>query len=378
VTKSDTPHPHSHWMLREIYEQPDTLAATLAHYLDAEGFRTATCEPILQWLKRVQSKIVIAASGSSRHAGLVAELVIEDLSGIAVDVEYASEYCYRAERALPNAAVLVISQSGETVDTLAALRKAKLAGHETLAITNVDGSTMEREATAAFPTVAGRERAIPATKSFTAQLLNLYLLGLMKARLCDTLSESELKERLAELATLPASVETQLKGWDDAIRSIAEHFQHARNFLFLGRGVHYAIAREGALKLKESAYFHAEGYPSGELKHGPNALVAEGTPLVMLATVDHSDPDSVQRYEKVVQLIRDMREQGATILAIANAGDETVGALASHTVYVAEMREPLLAICETIPLQLLSFWMAINNGIDVDHPRNLTKAVLSE
>jgi glucosamine--fructose-6-phosphate aminotransferase (isomerizing) len=365
-------------MLREIYEQPETLTATLARYLDADGFRTATCEPVLAWLKRVQSKIVIAASGSSRHAGLVAELVIEDLSGIAVDVEYASEYCYRAERSLPDAAVLVISQSGETVDTLAALRKAKLAGHETLAITNVDDSTMEREATAAFPTVAGRERAIPATKSFTAQLLNLYLLALMKARLCDTLSESELKERLAELATLPACIEAQLKGWDDAIRVIAKRLHHARNFLFLGRGIHYAIAREGALKLKESAYLHAEGYPSGELKHGPNALVVDGTPLVMIATVDRSDPDSVQRYDKVVQLMRDMREQGATILAIANAGDEAIAPLASHTIYVTEMREPLLAICETIPMQLLSYWMAINNGIDVDHPRNLTKAVLSE
>jgi glucosamine--fructose-6-phosphate aminotransferase (isomerizing) len=378
VTKSDTPHPHPHWMLREIYEQPETLAATLARYLDADGFRAATCKPILEWLQRIESKIVIAASGSSRHAGLVAELVIEDLSGIAVDVEYASEYCYRAERALPNAAVLVISQSGETVDTLAALRKAKLAGHETLAITNVDDSTMEREATAAFPTIAGRERAIPATKSFTAQLLNLYLLALMKARQLDTLSESELKARLSELAALPADIEAQLKGWDDAMRVIAGRLQHARNFLFLGRGIHYAIAREGALKLKESAYLHAEGYPSGELKHGPNALVVDGTPLVMLATVDHSDPDSVQRYDKVAQLMRDMREQGATILAIANTGDEAIAALASHTIYVAEMREPLLAICETIPLQLLSYWMAINNGIDVDHPRNLTKAVLSE
>jgi glutamine---fructose-6-phosphate transaminase (isomerizing) len=378
VSKSDTPHPHPHWMLREIYEQPETLTATLARYLDADGFRTAICEPVLEWLKRVQSKIVIAASGSSRHAGLVAELVIEDLSGIAVDVEYSSEYCYRAERSLPNAAVLVISQSGETVDTLAALRKAKLAGHETLAITNVDDSTMEREATAAFPTVAGRERAIPATKSFTAQLLNLYLLALMKARLCDTLSESELKERLSELTTLPASIEAQLKGWDDAMLIIANRLHHAKNFLFLGRGIHYAIAREGALKLKESAYLHAEGYPSGELKHGPNALVVDGTPLVMIATVDRSDPDSVQRYDKVVQLMRDMREQGATILAIANAGDEAVGGLASHAVYVTEMRDPLLAICETIPLQLLSYRMAINNGIDVDHPRNLTKAVLSE
>jgi glucosamine--fructose-6-phosphate aminotransferase (isomerizing) len=172
--------------------------------------------------------------------------------------------------------------------------------------------------------------------------------------------------------------EEQLKGWDEAMHRVAHQYRKARNFLFLGRGIHYPIAREGALKLKESAYLHAEGYPSGELKHGPNALVAEGTPLVMLATVDRSDADSVQRYEKVVQLMRDMREQRASILAIANVGDELIGELADHTVYVAEMREPLLAICEMIPLQLLSYWMAINNGIDVDHPRNLTKTVLAE
>jgi glutamine---fructose-6-phosphate transaminase (isomerizing) len=378
MTNSESPSPYPHWMLREIYEQPATLAATLARYVDAEGFRAETCVPVQAWLERVQSKLVIAASGSSRHAGLVAELMIEDLSGLAVDVEYASEYCYRAERSLPNAAVLVISQSGETVDTLAALRKANLVGHETLAITNVDDSTMEREATAAFPTVAGRERAIPATKSFTAQLLNLYLVALMKARAVEAITTAELQERLAEAAKLPAQIEAQLKGWDEAMRAIADEFWKAKNFLFLGRGVHYAIAREGALKLKESAYLHAEGYPSGELKHGPNALVAEGTPLVMLATVDRNDSESVQRYEKVVQLMREMREQGATVLAIANVGDAAVAALASHTVYVAETREALLAISEVVPLQLLSYWMAINNGIDVDHPRNLTKAVLAE
>lgn len=159
---------------------------------------------------------------------------------------------------------------------------------------------------------------------------------------------------------------------------VAQQYRDAKNFLFLGRGIHYPIAREGALKLKESAYLHAEGYPCGELKHGPNALVAEGTPLVMIATVDTSDAESNQRYGKTVQLMRDMRDQRASILAIANVGDVLVPELADHTVFVGEMREPLLAICEIIPLQLLSYWMAINHGIDVDHPRNLTKAVLAE
>ena len=381
---STKPSPFAHWMLREIFEQPSTLEATVARYVDGDQLCSETCAPVLEWLKRVHNKIVIAASGSSRHAGLLAELIIEDLSGIQVDVEYASEYSYRSEKALTNTAVMVISQSGETADTLAALRKANGIGNETLAITNVDESTMEREATVSFPTVAGRERAIPATKSFTAQLLNLYLLALMSAVSRDgidpnyTMDAAELKQRLAEVAALPGQIEAQLRGWEEAMHGVAYQYREAKNFLFLGRGIHYPIAREGALKLKESAYLHAEGYPSGELKHGPNALVAEGTPLVMIATVDHSDPDSIQRYEKVVQLMRDMRDQHASILAIANTGDETVASLADHTVYVAEMREPLLAICETIPLQLLSYWMAINNGIDVDHPRNLTKAVLAE
>jgi len=378
MTSSSNASPYCHWMLREIYEQPATLAATLAQYIEGGTFSQETCASILAWLPNIQSKLIVAASGSSRHAGLYAELVMEDLSGIAVDVEYASEYCYRSEKSMVDAAVMVISQSGETADTLAALRKASMAGHATLAITNVDHSSMAREATASFPTIAGRERAIPATKSFTAQLLNLYLLALMNAAARKAVDTSEIAVRLKEAAQLPAQIEAQLSGWDDAMRQVADEYRAAKNFLYLGRGLHYAIAREGALKLKESAYLHAEGYPSGELKHGPNALVAENTPLVMIATVDRSDENSVQRYEKVLQLMRDMREQGANVLAIANSGDEAVGALASRTVYVEERREALLAICEVIPLQLLSYWMAVNNGIDVDHPRNLTKAVLAE
>jgi glutamine---fructose-6-phosphate transaminase (isomerizing) len=374
----DSLGPYAHWMLREIYDQPVTLAATLDRYVNADGFRADACAPVREWLLAARNEIVIAASGSSRHAGMVAELMIEDLSGIAVDVEYASEYCYRSEKSLKNAAVLVVSQSGETADTLAALRKANLAGHQTLAITNVAHSTMAREATVSFPTEAGRERAIPATKSFTAQLLNLYLLSLLAAESRKAIDAAELKALLAEVAEVPLLVKKQLEGWENSVRTIAEKYGTAKNFLFLGRGVHYPIAREGALKLKESAYLHAEGYPSGELKHGPNALVSEETPLVMVATVDRRDAESVQRYERVLQLMRDMREQGADILAVANTGDKAVEGLAAHVIPVEEMREALLPICEVIPLQLLSYFMAINNGIDVDNPRNLTKAVLAE
>lgn len=374
----DTPHPYAHWMLREIHDQPATLAATFDRYVDSEGFRADICAPVREWLKAASREIVIAASGSSRHAGMVAELMIEDLSGIGVDVEYASEYCYRSEKSMKHAAVLVVSQSGETADTLAALRKAKLAGHQTLAITNVATSTMAREAAVSFPTAAGRERAIPATKSFTAQLMNLRLLALLAAQSNGAIDATEIKALLAEFAGLPALVAAQLEGWEASVRVVAGRYRKAKNFLFLGRGIHYPIAREGSLKLKESAYLHAEGYPSGELKHGPNALVSEGTPLVMIATVDRSDAESVERYEKVLHLMRDMRAQGAEILAIANTGDAEVAKLATDVIEVQETREPMLAICEVIPLQFLSYFMAINNGIDVDHPRNLTKAVLAE
>jgi glucosamine--fructose-6-phosphate aminotransferase (isomerizing) len=365
-------------MLREIHEQSDALATTLAQFVENDRFRAEICAPVREWLRAAKSDIVIAASGSSRHAGIVAEVLIEDMSGIHVDVEYASEYCYRSEKALKNASVMVISQSGETADTLAALRKAHAAGHPTLAVTNVPGSSMAKEATISFPTAAGRERAVPATKSFTAQLLNLYLLSLLAAEALGELSANEITTRLEELTALPATVAAQLSGWESAVRAIVPKYKAASSFLFLGRGVHYPIAREGALKLKESAYIHAEGYPSGELKHGPNALVGDDTPLVMLATRDPNDPESVERYEKVLHLMRDMRAQGATILAIANTGDTDIAALANDTIFVEPAREALLPIYETIPLQFLSYFAAIQNGIDVDHPRNLTKAVLAE
>lgn len=375
---TDTPAPFPHWMLKEIHEQPSTLVATLEQYVDGKGFREDTCSAARAWLAAAKGEIVVAASGSSRHAGLVAELLIEDLSGIAVDVEYASEYSYRSEKSLKDAAVIVVSQSGETADTLSALRKAAAVGHKTLAVTNVPASTMAKEATVSFPTLAGRERAIPATKSFTAQLLVLHLLALLAAQAREALSSKVVQEHLDQLAKLPKLMETQLPMWVEKVKQVADEYKPFRNFLFLGRGVHYPIAREGALKLKESSYLHAEGYPSGELKHGPNALVSEGTPLVMIATVDRNDAESVLRYEKIVHLMKDMRTQGANILAIANEGDGEVEALATAVIPVVAASETALTLLEVVPLQLLSYFMAINNGIDVDRPRNLVKAVVQE
>ena len=377
MPNESTPAKFNHWMHNEIYEQPAALTATMNAYVGPEGF-LESCQPLRDWLVKTESELVIVASGSSRHAGQVAELFIEDRSGIAVDVEYASEYSYRAERVLKKASVIVISQSGETVDTLAALRKAHKMGHPTMAITNVAGSNMASEAGTSFPTWGGRERAVPATKSFTTQLLNLYLLSLIAAEVRNTLPAAECSVLLERVRTLPRLVQDQLQAWDDAAKRVAAIYAGAKSFLFLGRGIHYPIAREAALKLKESSYLHAEGYPSGELKHGPNALVSDETPLVMLATYDSKDEGSMERYAKVLQLMADMQQQGARILAIANTGDKAVASLANDVIWVRETQEELLTICEIIPLQLFAYHVAINNGIDVDNPRNLSKAVLVE
>ena len=372
---------YAHWMLEEIYAQPQTLLDTYARYAGDEGFHEEVCAPLRAWFAEMEGGLVIAASGSSRHAGMVAEITMEDLGGIPVDVEYASEYCYRASGSSgspKDAAVLVISQSGETADTLAALRRANASGRKTMAVTNVENSSMAREASLFVPVVAGRERAIPATKSFTGQLLVLHLLALLAAEATKQASIVETRQRLEAVRRLPALIEQQLPGWEANVRTIAEQYRGIENFLFLGRGVHYPIAREGALKLKESAYLHAEGYPAGELKHGPNALVSDQTPLVILATVDRSDPDSVERYRRTLGLMNDMRRQGANILAVANAGDAEVAALATHTIAVQPTTEWLLPICEVVPLQLFSYVMSVMRGIDVDHPRNLVKAVVEE
>ena len=364
-----------HAMLREIFEQPAAIQRTLDLYLDGDGLKQDVFAPMEQWLNS-RGEVLIAASGSSRHAGLAAEIVFEDLCGLAVDVEYSSEYSCRpaVNSRLPS--VLVISQSGETSDTLAALRFAKEGRQLTLAIANVPGSTMLREAGAAMPLAAGKELAIPATKSFTCQLTALYLLALYEGSWLGSFEEEQLKERIEELRRLPAAIERQLEGWRGTMKEIAARVSDAESFLFLGRGVHYAIAREGALKMKESSYVTAEGYPTGELKHGPNALVSEHVPLVALATVDRTLDDSVLRYEKTLQLLGDMKKQGARVIAVANTGDREVAALATHCVFVDTASEHLLPIPEVVPLQLFAYQMALERGVDVDRPRNLSKAVI--
>ncbi|HEU5458475.1 MAG TPA: SIS domain-containing protein [Terracidiphilus sp.] len=364
-----------HAMLREIYEQPDALERTLDTYLHDGALRPEVAERLAEWAHPA-GEVLIAASGSSRHSGLAAEIFLEDLCGLAVDVEYASEYSCRGEGDARRPAVIVISQSGETSDTLAALREVRKRGQATLAITNAAESTMAREAQVSMPLAAGKERAIPATKSFTCQLAVLYLLSLYEGARNGRMNASALAENITRLRAVPAAIAAQLDGWRAQMAALAAKHRDASTFLFLGRGVHYAIAREGALKLKEASYVHAEGYPTGELKHGPNALVSDRVPLVVLATVDRSLKDSVVRYEKTLQLLTDMKAQGATVIAIANAGDRKVRALAGDCVEVQPANEYLLPMLEVVPLQLFAYFMALEHGVDVDRPRNLSKAVV--
>ena len=369
-----------HEMLREIYEQPLALRHTLALYLADNQLKPEVAAMLASWAIP-EGEILIAASGSSRHSGLAAEILLEDLCGLAVDVEYASEYSCRGANTkgdVRHPSVLVLSQSGETSDTLAALREAHLRGQKTLAITNVYGSTMAREADVAMPLAAGIEKAIPATKSFTCQLAVLYLLALYEGTRLGRIDAESLASHIRELQALPDSIEKQLDGWRMQMDALATKYKHANTFLYLGRGIHYAIAREGALKLKEASYVHAEGYPTGELKHGPNALVSDTVPLVVLATVDRGLEASVVRYEKTLQLLADMKEQGAKVIAIANEDDKQIASQVTDCVRVAQASEYLLPILEVVPLQLFAYFMALEHGVDVDRPRNLKKAVVEK
>jgi len=368
----------AHEMLREIYEQPEALRRTLALYLHGRELKPDVARMLAGW-STPEGNVLIAASGSSRHSGLAAEILLEDLCGLAVDVEYASEYSCRggADRmALCQPSVLVLSQSGETSDTLAALREAARRGQKTLAITNTADSTMVREAFVSVPLAAGVERAIPATKSFTCQLAVLYLLALYEGVRLGRMDEATLARSIAELSALSGCIEAQLDGWREQMAALARKYRSASTFLYLGRGIHYAIAREGALKLKEASYVHAEGYPAGELKHGPNALVSDRVPLVVLATVDRELEPSRARYARTLQLLSDMKAQGAKVIALGNTGDEEVQMLASDFVPVQPASEYLLPISEVVPLQLFSYFMALEHGVDVDRPRNLSKAVV--
>jgi glutamine---fructose-6-phosphate transaminase (isomerizing) len=367
----------AHDMLREIHEQPQALWRTLQLYLRGDALRPETIQQLKDWA-RPSDHVVIAASGSSRHAGLAGEIWLEELSGVEVDVEYASEYSFGDHSSQGGSACLVLSQSGETADTLGALRDAKRHGWKTLAITNAANSTMAREADVSMPLGAGPERAIPATKSFTCQLAALYIVALCEGASAGRFDERQLQILIAELWAQCEQMQGQLAGWQERMAGLTQKYAGASTFLFLGSGIHYAIAREGALKLKEASYVHAEGYPAGELRHGPNALVSDAVPVVAIATVEARVPASVQRYEKTLRLLRDLKAQGARVIAIANAGDEAVAELATDIVAVKPAPELLLPLTEVVPLQLFAYYMALERGVNMDRPRNLTKAVVEQ
>jgi glutamine---fructose-6-phosphate transaminase (isomerizing) len=369
-----------HEMLREIFEQPEALGRTLALYLEGKGLNAEVASRLAGWANPA-GEILIAASGSSRHSGLYAEILLEDLCGLAVDVEYASEYSCRGGPDFTDPrhpSVLVLSQSGETTDTLAALSEARQRGQKTLAITNHPASTMAYLADVSMPLSAGLEKAIPATKSFTCQLAVLYLLALYEGARLGRMNAAVIGEHIEELRSVPGRIGAALDGWREQMAALASKYSSAATFLYLGRGIHYAIAREGALKLKEASYVHAEGYPVGELKHGPNALVSDRVPLVVLATVDRALEASVLRYEKTLQLLGDMKTQGAKVIAIANTDDDEIAGLAGDCVRVEPASEYLLPVLEVVPLQLFAYFMALEHGVDVDRPRNLSKAVVEK
>jgi len=377
-----------HEMLREIFEQPAALKRTLDLYLSHGALKPEVAAKLANWPNQA-GEVLIAASGSSRHSGLYGEILLEDLCGLAVDVEYASEYSCRGGPGyaalsgpsfidVRHPSVIVISQSGETSDTLAALEEAHRQGHKSLAITNHAESTMATEADVSMPLAAGIEKAIPATKSFTCQLAVLYLLALYEGARLKRMDSAALTAHIAELTSLPDKLGAQLDAWRERAEALTRKYESAITFLYLGRGIHYAIAREGALKLKEASYVHAEGYPVGELKHGPNALVSDRVPLVVLATVDRTLEASVLRYEKTLQLLADLKVQGARVIAVANAGDEKVAALAADCIAIPHASEYLLPILEIVPLQLFAYYMALEHGVNVDRPRNLSKAVVEK
>jgi glucosamine--fructose-6-phosphate aminotransferase (isomerizing) len=322
-------------------------------------------------------RVRIIACGTSWHAGLAGKFFIEKLARIPVEVDYGSEFRYRDPIILEDTLTVVISQSGETADTLAAQREAKHRGSKTLAICNVVGSMITREAAGAIYTHAGPEIGVASTKAFTCQLTALLILAMQLGQANQRLDESASRCLVQEMLRIPGKLETVLQ--HDAIyEQLARDFHHATNALYLGRGVHYPIALEGALKLKEISYIHAEGYPAGEMKHGPNALIDEKLPVVVLATQDRSSDESRVLYEKTLSNIQEVKAREGIVIAVVTEGDEHVRKTADHVIEIPATRELFSPLLEIVPLQLLAYHIAVRRGCDVDQPRNLAKSVTVE
>ncbi len=370
---------YKHFMLKEINEQPRAVRDTILGRVSADTGRVFLSEMQLSDADlRACTQITIAACGTSWHAGLAGKFMIERLARLRTEVDYASEFRYRSPIADPASIGLLITQSGETADTIAAQRELHALGSRTIAICNVVGAAVSREAQGTITTNAGPEIGVASTKAFTAQLTALFLLALHMAQLRGTVTEAESIQLVAELNKIPGKLEEVLRSVDDQCSRLARAFHTSNDFLFLGRGIHYPLALEGALKLKEISYIHAEGYPAGEMKHGPNALIDETLPVVVIATQDPSDPASVLKYEKTLSNIQEVTARSGRVIAIAIEGDRQIAQLVEHTIHIPPAPELLLPILEVVPLQLLAYHIAVRRGCDVDQPRNLAKSVTVE
>ncbi len=362
---------YRHFMLKEIYEQPRAIMDTIRGRFSQET-GSIHLEEIGLTSERLREvkKIFIVACGTSWHAGLVGKYMIEELACIPTEVDIASEFRYRCPLVGKDNLFIAITQSGETADTLAAMREAKRKGATVIAVCNVVGSTASREADGVVYTHAGPEIGVASTKAFTAQLTALYLFGLFFAKVRSTLSGDEVKKKLAELVHVPTLVERCLEG-DPGIEQIAKRYFKASDFLYLGRGPNFPVALEGALKLKEISYIHAEGYPAGEMKHGPIALIDENMPVVVLAGKNGV-------YEKILANIQEVKARSGIVIAMATAGDTEIGKMADHVVEIPATNSLLMPVLMSIPLQLLAYHIAVLRGADVDQPRNLAKSVTVE
>ncbi|UJP66258.1 glutamine--fructose-6-phosphate transaminase (isomerizing) [Mongoliitalea daihaiensis] len=362
---------YEHFMLKEINEQPRSIADCMRGRLDAKNGRLVL-GGLRDYMNKFQNakRIIITACGTSWHAGLVAEYLFEEFARIPVEVEYASEFRYRNPVVNSEDFIIAISQSGETADTLAAIELAKSKGATIFGVCNVVGSSIARATHAGSYTHAGPEIGVASTKAFTAQISVLTMMALKLGYQRGTLSESRYMQLLSELETIPSKVERALK-LNDKIQVIAAEYKDARNFLYLGRGYNFPVALEGALKLKEISYIHAEGYPAAEMKHGPIALIDEEMPVVFIATKDSS-------YEKVVSNIQEVKARKGKIIAVVTEGDDTVKHMADHVIEIPETEEAFVPLIAVVPLQQLSYHIAVMRGCNVDQPRNLAKSVTVE
>ena len=367
-----------HFTLKEIYEQPRAVRDTMLGRVSPETGDVFLDEmEISEEDFRSFRDIKMVAAGTSRHAGLAGKIMIERLARVPVEVDYASEFRHRDPLVSPQTLTILITQSGETADTVAAQREAHAKGSKTLAICNVLDSMVPREANGTIYTHAGPEIGVASTKTFTAQMTALYLFAVYLGRTRGVLPAEEAKALLAPLVALPKNLEAVLQK-DDEIEDLARRFYRSTDFLFLGRGVHFPVALEGALKMKKVSYINAEAYPAGEMKHGPNALITDGLPVVVIATCNWQSAYSKQRYERTISNIKEAKARAATIIALVTEGDREVRAMADHLIVLPHTTGMLSTILEAVPLQLLAYHIGVLRGCDVDQPRNLAKSVTVE